>query len=205
LKEHKRTELSKLQEIASTLKVPSAGGLVEAMVHKQLAQMRSELDALQQGLNNKITEKERWFAHLRSLREELSFHSNVDELKRLDEALSTGMQDARDFLADYHNLLEQMQRLRAAIDRGFRRALNRAIPKLNDRFTRVYQRLTQQQSYERVRVNQDPENTGKLELRVASDQLPGQDFAVNVLNGQARRAIDLVPYLVFSKFQSEIL
>jgi DNA repair exonuclease SbcCD ATPase subunit len=205
LKEYKRTELSKIQNIATMLKISPADGLVDATVNGHLAKMRSELDTLQRRRNNRIEEQDKWLAQMRALQQELNFHSHVDELTKLDEKLSAGMLDALDLLADYHNLLEQMQRLRVVIEQGFRLALDRAIPKLNDMFTGVYQRLTQQLSYERVSVYHDPENTGKLELRVTSDQLPGQDFAINVLNGQARRAIDLVPYLVFSKFQSDIL
>jgi hypothetical protein len=65
--------------------------------------------------------------------------------------------------------------------------------------------LTQQISYELVRIYHDPERIGALELRVATSRLPAQDFPARVLNGQASKALHLVPYLVFSRFQPDIL
>jgi hypothetical protein len=69
----------------------------------------------------------------------------------------------------------------------------------------VYQRLTQQRSFELVRVYHDPERTGHLELKVASKRRPDTEHPVNVLNGQASKALHLVPYFVFSRFQPELL
>jgi hypothetical protein len=150
LEESKRTELSKLQNIASMLKISPAHDHIVAAANRRLAKMRGELDTLQRGRENRLEEKEKRLARVRALDQELRFHGYVEELRELDETLSAGMQDVRDLLADYHNLLDQIERLRVVIEQGFRRALDRAIPKLNDMFTGVYQRLTQQVSYERV-------------------------------------------------------
>jgi hypothetical protein len=204
LEAHQRAVQSKLQEIASILEI-DPNDVVGTAAEARIGKMKSELDTLRRRLNNRQEEKEKWQARMRALRQELSFHSNLDELSDLDGKLSAGMRDARDLLADYRNLLEQVERLRVIIEQGFKRALDRAIPKLNDMSTDVYQRLTQQLSYERVSVYHDPEKVGDLELRVASEQLPGQDFPINVVNGQANKALHLVPYLVFSQFQSEVL
>jgi DNA repair exonuclease SbcCD ATPase subunit len=183
LRAHDQTVRSKLQNMSSILGLAS-GEVAEAAMNEHLYKMRSELESLRRWLNDRTEEKEKRLEQIQALRQELSFHSYRDQLTEFDDSLSAGMQDARDFLADFRNLLEQVKRLQTVIEQGFRRALDRAIPKLNDTFTDVYQRWTQQRSYERVSVYHDPEKVGELELRVASVQLPGQDFAINVLNGK---------------------
>ncbi len=40
---------------------------------------------------------------------------------------------------------------------------------------------------------------------MASARLPGQSFPANVLNGQASKALHLVPYFVFSRFQPALM
>ena len=71
--------------------------------------------------------------------------------------------------------------------------------------TEVYQRLTRQSSYDHVRIFAPPDQRRRRELRVASSHLPGQTFSPSVLNGQAAKALRLVPYFVFSRFQPEIM
>ena len=165
----------------------------------------SDVSALRRSLNDSQVEKNHRLNQVRGLHQELSYHSHRNRIVELDRKLSSGMQDARQLLADYQNLLTQVQYLRDLIQDGFRRALDRAIPPLNEMLTEVYQRLTQQLSYELVRIYHDPERIGALELRVATSRRPEQDFPANVLNGQASKGLHLVPYLVFSRFQPDIL
>lgn len=131
---------------------------------------------------------------------EFSYHGYRDRILDIEHLLDPGLSEAHALLADYYNLLEQIDLLRKLVEARFKAALDHAIPPLNTMFTDVYQRLTQQRSYELVRIFHDPEKVGNLELRVASTHVPGQDFAINVLNGQASKALHLVPYLVFSRF-----
>lgn len=65
--------------------------------------------------------------------------------------------------------------------------------------------IKRQPSYDLVRIYTPPEQRKRRELRVASSQLRGQTFSPNVLNGQAAKALRLVPYFVFSRFQPEIM
>ena len=125
--------------------------------------------------------------------------------RRFEHKLAEGMNEARELLKDYRNLLTRITELRHLAEQSFKTALDKAIPDLEQMFTLVYRRLTQQLSYDVVRIYHDPERVGILELRVASERLPGQDFAVNVLNGQAVKALHLVPYFVFSRFQPEMM
>jgi predicted ATPase len=46
---------------------------------------------------------------------------------------------------------------------------------------------------------------GKLELRVTSSRRPNETYPTNVLNGQAAKALQLVPYFVFSDFWKDIM
>jgi len=46
---------------------------------------------------------------------------------------------------------------------------------------------------------------GKLELQVTSSRCPGKFFPANVLNGQAARALQLVPYFVFSDYWHDVM
>ena len=71
--------------------------------------------------------------------------------------------------------------------------------------TDVYARLTRQVSYDQIRIWHNPGVSGRRELRVASSRLPDQQFLPNVLNGQAAKALQLVPYFVFSRFQPEVM
>jgi len=68
-----------------------------------------------------------------------------------------------------------------------------------------YQRLTRQLSFDQVRVFRSPQTPKRRELRVAASWAPNQVFPPNVLNGQASKALQLVPYFVFSRFQPDIM
>jgi wobble nucleotide-excising tRNase len=45
----------------------------------------------------------------------------------------------------------------------------------------------------------------KLELKVTSSRCPGRPFPSNVLNGQAARALQLIPYFVFSDYWHDVM
>jgi predicted ATPase len=79
------------------------------------------------------------------------------------------------------------------------------LPPLDELLTAVYQRLTGQRSYQLVRIYHDPAKLGRLELRVAQKRSPQKSHPANMLNGQAVKALHLVPYFVFSRFQPEVL
>ena len=74
----------------------------------------------------------------------------------------------------------------------------------------MFRKLTNHPSYDGVVVqkgNPDEEKLepAKLELRVTSLRRPDETFPTNVLNGQAARALQLVPYFVFSDFWKDIM
>jgi DNA repair exonuclease SbcCD ATPase subunit len=174
-------------------------------IQPQLSGMKADLAALQQRQTEQRDQKDELLSRIKVYKQELSYHQHRDRLKELDKKLGEGMEEAHARLHEYEDFLRQVEELTHLIETAFKNALDRAIPPLNDLFTEVYQRLTRQRSFELVRVHHDPQRVGHLELRVASKRRPDMDYPMNVLNGQASKALHLVPYFVFSRFQPELL
>jgi hypothetical protein len=174
-------------------------------IEPQLARLKADLVALQQRQSEYRGQKQELLVRVKVYRQELAYHRHRDRLKEFDKKLSDGMEVAHERLREYEDFLRQVGELKRLVEEAFRNALDRAIPSLNDLLTEVYQRLTRQRSFELVRVHHDPVRIGHLELRVASKRRPDTDFPMNVLNGQASKALHLVPYFVFSRFQPEVL
>jgi DNA repair exonuclease SbcCD ATPase subunit len=141
----------------------------------------------------------------KDLEAELRYHDHRDKVQTLRELLTSGLDEARSSLSQYQELLTTIEHVRQLIEIAFGAAIDRALPPLNNLLTDVYRRLTGQVSYNSVCVKRCVEPQPKLELRVSSERRPGQDFPVSVLNGQASKALQLVPYFVFSKFQPEVM
>jgi DNA repair exonuclease SbcCD ATPase subunit len=174
-------------------------------IEPQLSRMKANLAALQQRQTEQRDQKQELLSRIKVYQQELSYHRQRDRLKELDKKLREGMEEAHARLHEYEDFLRQVEELTQLIETALKNALDRAIPPLNDLFTEVYQRLTRQRSFELVRVHHDPQRVGHLELRVASRRRPDTDYPMNVLNGQASKALHLVPYFVFSRFQPELL
>jgi hypothetical protein len=174
-------------------------------IEGHLVQLQLDLEALRHTQSDQRDEKQKLISRIKAYRLELSFHSYRDQIKNWEEKLSAGMEHAHSKLRDCEDLVHQVDEIKRLVVAEFKNALSRAIPPLNDLLTEVYQRLTCQRSFELVRVRQDPERIGHLELRVASQRRPDMDHPVNVLNGQASKALHLVPYFVFSRFQPALL
>jgi AAA domain len=146
-----------------------------------------------------------WGKRVKDLEQEIVYHGYRDRKQSLENRLTDGMTGPRNLLRQYQELLNTTKSLQEMLEREFDLALEKARPPLEHMLTEVYQRLTRQPSYNLVRIFAPPEQRRKRELRVASSQLPGQMFSPSVLNGQAAKALRLVPYFVFSQFQPEIM
>lgn len=151
------------------------------------------------------SERTRWYERAKDLAREMRYHELRDATQDLDWSLTSGLKDAREYLAAYHDLLATTRGVRSAVKKCFDEAIDRAIPFLNEMLTEVYTRLTMQRSYDKVIVERDAIQDGKLDMRVASRRRPGQTYATDVLNGQAARALQLVPYFVFSRFLPDLM
>jgi DNA repair exonuclease SbcCD ATPase subunit len=175
------------------------------VITSSLEQLRADLQSIDAEIKNAAEERNKRARLIRDLQQELQYHDVRDRLGEAQRRLGEGMEEVRRLHKDYRDQLSQISTIRKLLEEQYNSAIDRALPYLDDLLTDVYRRLTHQASYDSVRIHRDPERTGNLELRVASGRRPGRTFPPNVLNGQATKALHLVPYLVFSKFQPEVM
>jgi hypothetical protein len=176
-----------------------------AMVQTRIDELRRDAGALTREMTDSQGERALWARRVKDLDQELTFHKYRDRMEQLKNRLTEGLAGARGVLRQYQELLNTTRSLQEMLERAFDEALGRATPPLERMLTEVYQILTRQPSYDEVRIFAPPDQRRRRELRVASSHLPGQTFSPSVLNGQAAKALRLVPYFVFSRFQPEIM
>ena len=137
------------------------------------------------------------------------FHYYQEKIAAIETTLGQGTADARSALAGYDGFLATGEEVGRQVLEAFDAKISSAIPPLAEELTRVYRRLTAHPSFDGVSIVKQPSDPdrmepGKLELQLTSSGCPGKSFA-NVLNGQAARALQLVPYFVFSDYWHEIM
>ena len=144
---------------------------------------------------------------LKNLRAEARFQRYRSREERLLRILESGLEPAREALREFADVLMALRTIRNALQESFNNTLDEKKPQINALMTEVYGRLTQQASFPKIEVQSGPaDKTRELRVGVTSDRTPGKSFLpYEVLNGQAFNALNLVPYFVFSKFQSEAL
>jgi len=193
------------EALCEALAVETSQGVPTSELNERIDVLANDVEGLKREIANAKVEQERKLKILRSLELELAYHNYRDAIAQLQESLTAGLEPLRTVLAAHTELIETGQRIQSVLDEAYNDALDRAAPHLNAMMTDVYARLTRQLSYEKVCITRDTENPRRRELRVASAKLPGRTFPPNVLNGQAAKALQLVPYFVFSRFQPEVL
>ena len=174
-------------------------------IESHLARLRRNLALSRTKTDKKAEAHKLLLRRINDFKRELHHHHNRRLVVELDKKLATGLEQARKGLRDLQDFIHHVDELRLRLETAFNNALDRALPPLNNLLSTVFQRLTHQRSFELVRVYRHPEKIGHLELRVASRRRPDKNYPVNVLNGQASKALHLVPYFVFSRFQPELL
>jgi DNA repair exonuclease SbcCD ATPase subunit len=189
-----------------------AGALPELATPVEISQAKAKDDELRRDIETLASQvadiegnRQQWAKRVKDLGQELIYHSYLDRIQRLQTKLADGLEGARNLLRQYQELLTTTTSLHGLLELAFKNALDRAVPPLEQMLTEAYQRLTRQPSYDQVKIICPLESPRRRELRVAASRLPGQTFLPNVLNGQAAKALQLVPYFVFSKFQPEIM
>ena len=144
---------------------------------------------------------------LKNRRAEDRFQRYRSRKERLLRNLELGLKPAREAHREFIDVLETLRAIREALQKSFNNTLDGTLPRIDALMTEVYGRLTQQVAFPKVLVEpgrSDEKRT--VRLRVTSDHTPGKSFDPDeVLNGQARNALNLVPYFVFSQFQAEAL
>jgi hypothetical protein len=139
---------------------------------------------------------------IKALRAEFRFHQYQAEATRIRRILADSIGGPQEIFDEYQSLLRTTTELKQLIEAEFDKVVATAIPPLNDMMTEVYNRLTQQVSFDKVLIDKVG---GALALFVGSSRRPGRHNPDDVLNGQANSALRLVPYFVFSEFQQEAL
>ena len=174
-------------------------------MESHVAKLRSDLALNRSNTDASEATAKQLLRRINEYKQERRYHIYRQQIAGLDKKLNVGMEEVRKRLRDQQDFLNHVDELTHLVKAAFKNALDRAIPPLDKLLSTVYQRLTHQRSFELVRVYHDPEKIGHLELRVASRRKPEKNYPPNVLNGQASKALHLVPYFVFSRFQTDLL
>jgi uncharacterized protein YoxC len=150
-------------------------------------------------------EVERRDKRIRDLETEQRFHKYQEKIAAIQTVLEKDIEGPRSALRDYDNFLATAEGVAKLALEAFDTQINTSITPLAEDVTAVYERLTGHPSYDGVLIQRqlsdyDKLEPGKLELKVTSSRCPGKAFPTNVLNGQAARALQLVPYFVFSNY-----
>lgn len=198
---------STMPQIRSLLGVSNNSPLNKEDIGAHLASIESSVQTLEKTLESTESHSAELKKRTEALRSELRFHRYRDEQQRIQRQLTSGLEPARDQLRELVELENTVHNIRETLGQAFNEAIDRALPHLNDMMTDVYQRLTGQISFEKIYIQRTNGYGGQsLQVRVGSEQIPDQLFdPEDVLNGQANSALRLVPYFVFSQFQSEAL
>lgn len=201
--DERRKELAAAKEGLAQLFGETA--LPKLDVAASVGALEADLASIERQLVDAAAEHASRRKRINELEVELEFHQKRRSLERLRSQLDRGLRDSRERLREFLDRLASVRSIAQVLEQCFNDVLDRAIPALNEMMTEVYRRLTGQASYDLVRVVSDSASRSRRELRVASSRKEGATFAVNVLNGQAAKAIQLVPYFVFSRFHAQVL
>lgn len=160
--------------------------------------------------SDSTAEHERRAKGIKDLEAEERFHAYQERVAELERVLSTGVADARNALADYDAFLKSADNVARLLLGVLDDTIGDSIPGLSQSISSVFRELTNHPSYDGVAVRKgEPDaeklELGRLELRVTTSRRPDETFPTNVLNGQAAKALQLVPYFVFSDFWKDIM
>jgi hypothetical protein len=189
----------------STL-VGDTGAISLPDAESQLAQWKADRVTRNRDRSDQRNEVQQLQGRIKAYRQELSYHKYRDQRKELDRKLDEGMEGVHGAFHEHQDYVALIGELKGLVESAFRSAIDRAIPLLNDLLTTVYLRLTRQRTFEFLKVYHHPERVGHLEVMVATKRQPETNHSADKLNGQARKALHLVPYFVFSRlFEAKLM
>jgi len=203
--EEKSTAIAGNASIITGLSNPSPGDIEE---HVQRLHNAFQLGRNQ--IENTQSEHDRLNKRIGDVEAEERFQYYQGKITAIEEILQTGIDPAREALSEYDNFLATAEKVGKLVLEAFDAKINSAVPRLTQELTRVYADLTAHPSYDGVSILKQPSEpnrleSGTLKLQVTSSRCQGQSFPSNVLNGQAARALQLVPYFVFSNYWREVM
>jgi hypothetical protein len=196
------------QQIVRILDLPSSNRVNEIQISAGLEAREKSRNSIKITLQDEENTSAIWLRTLHDLRQELRFQRHRRQSQELEQSLVVGLEPARAAFADFEKLLITTQSIREKLQTEFNNTLDQTLPEIGNMMTDVYRRLTQQVSFERVYVERGSSESypRTLTVRVSSERAPElRCDPDDVLNGQAINALQLVPYFVFSQFQSETL
>lgn len=170
---------------------------------KHIAGMKAQI-------SDSTAEQEKRAKGIKDLEAEERFHAYQERVVELERVLSTGLVDVRNALADYDAFFKSADDVARLLLGALDDTIGNSIAELSQSISAVFRELTNHPSYDGVTVQKgEPDaerlEPGSLELRVTTSRRPDETFPTNVLNGQAAKALQLVPYFVFSDFWKDIM
>jgi hypothetical protein len=207
--EHSVLRLGEIDErLKDRLELSSEEVVSEIKIQSKTESMLLACQALEESLDSEKDSAATWVKNIGLLRQELRFQNYRRRSQLLEEELSVGLESTRTAFSQFEQLLSTTKSIREKLQQELNNALDQTLPAIGDMMTSVYQRLTQQRSFEKVYVEKGAQDSKPrtLTLSVSSERVPDvRCDPADVLNGQAVSALQLVPYFVFSQFQSEAL
>jgi DNA repair exonuclease SbcCD ATPase subunit len=141
-------------------------------------------------------------ARLKQLTLESQYHQLKDHrLSLLDHKSSDEWKEVESKFEDYRSFLDELSTINSALAHVYENELRARIERINERIGPVYKLLTQQRSYPfaEIRLENDEKNGLEVRLWVGTGSRDLWRRPEEVLNEQARNAVRLLPYFVFSE------
>ncbi len=180
-------------------------------IETAMNQLNTAIKSIHNQIEDSQAESDRRLKRVNDIKAELRFHSYQKQLTTLENILAERINGSRNLLAEYASVLNTSEDIGKLLLHSFNEQINSKLPPLNDSITRVYAQLTANRSYDGITITKQPSRSEKmfepdrLELQVTSSKCPGKSFPSSVLNGQATRALQLVPYFVFSEYWRDLM
>lgn len=183
-------------------------GLTDEEIEHFLKDLEDEIKRLEDSLESKEKYRRNWERQIEQAERELRFHQYRKRKERFETRIEVGLEPLKEHYDKLVEFRESLEDIRNVLFSELNGVLKIALPPISSLMTEVYKHLTNQLSFDEIKVESKEENSSfspKLLVRVGSSEepdLPPLD-PEQVLNGQALNALRLVPYFVFSRFQRD--
>ena len=173
-------------------------------IGKCIQELESSRKALLTAVESQKESEQVWQARIGKLMQELHFHRLRGRSQELKTLYETRYEALKEDVKEWGSLRDTVDSLRSEIKTQLDARLRSELPPVAQEMTEVYLRLTERPAFDSISIHLGEKSDGKiaLDLRVSSRRGSGT-WSVDdgILNGQALNAIQLVPYLVFSRYQ----
>lgn len=177
--------------------------ITEEIVQKRLKDLSTDIETLQSELNKEDSGIEGYENQIKQLLLEVEYQDKLQKVNRIDELLFSDSLHRLDLMIEeYIDRIARLREIKKILEETYLEAFGIQLPSVNVSFNEVYQTLTRQKSFEKAKIvidKMEEEDTKKwlLKIQVGSDNKGWYDPSL-VLNGQAKSALNLVPYFAFS-------